>query len=101
MEDFEPSIIGFLCNWCSYAGADLAGTSRLEIPSNLVPIKVMCSSRVDPESDVCPADIPVADIFIRAGELVQFTLGYNPGADLDEEPPLSVYREHELQDITD
>ena len=44
----EPKIIGFLCKWCSYAGADLAGTSRMEYPSNLIPIKVMCSSRIDP-----------------------------------------------------
>ncbi len=46
---FEPSIVGFLCNWCSYAGADLAGTSRLSYPTNLRVIRVMCSGRVDPE----------------------------------------------------
>jgi F420-non-reducing hydrogenase iron-sulfur subunit len=48
MKDFEPNIIGFLCNWCSYAGADLAGTSRLKYPPNIKPIRVMCSGRVDP-----------------------------------------------------
>ncbi len=48
MNKFEPKIIAFLCNWCSYAGADLAGTSRLEYPPNLRVIRVMCSSRVDP-----------------------------------------------------
>jgi F420-non-reducing hydrogenase iron-sulfur subunit len=47
-EDFQPRIIGFLCNWCSYAGADLAGVTRLKMPPNVVPIRVMCSSRVDP-----------------------------------------------------
>lgn len=47
-ERFEPVIIGFLCRWCSYTGADLAGTSRLKYPPNMVPIKVMCSGRVDP-----------------------------------------------------
>lgn len=47
-ENFLPRIIGFLCNWCSYAGADLAGVSRLKMPASLVPIRVMCSSRVDP-----------------------------------------------------
>ena len=47
-EKFEPRIVGFLCNWCSYAGADLAGTSKLKIPASLTPIRVMCSSRVDP-----------------------------------------------------
>ncbi len=48
-EDFEPEIIAFLCNWCSYAGADLAGVSREQYPSNILNIKVMCSSRVSPE----------------------------------------------------
>lgn len=47
-EAFEPVIVGFLCNWCSYAGADLAGTSRLSYPTNLRVIRVMCSGRVDP-----------------------------------------------------
>ena len=47
-EEFEPNIIGFLCNWCSYAGADLAGTSRLKYPANIKTIRVMCSGRVDP-----------------------------------------------------
>ncbi|HIG99675.1 MAG TPA: hydrogenase iron-sulfur subunit, partial [Thermoplasmata archaeon] len=47
-EEFEPNILGFLCNWCSYAGADLAGTSRMKYPSNLKSIRVMCSGRVDP-----------------------------------------------------
>jgi F420-non-reducing hydrogenase iron-sulfur subunit len=48
MTEFEPNIIGFLCNWCSYAGADLAGTSRLKYPANVKTIRVMCSGRVDP-----------------------------------------------------
>ena len=46
-EKFEPRIVGFLCNWCSYAGADLAGTSKFNVSSSLTPIRVMCSSRVD------------------------------------------------------
>lgn len=45
---FEPKIVGFLCRWCSYLGADLAGTSRMHYPPNLIPIRVMCSGRVDP-----------------------------------------------------
>lgn len=45
--EFEPNIIGFLCNWCSYAGADLAGTSRIKYPPNIKSIRVMCSGRVD------------------------------------------------------
>ena len=45
---FEPKIVAFLCNWCSYAGADLAGTSRKKYPPNVRPIRVMCSGRVEP-----------------------------------------------------
>jgi F420-non-reducing hydrogenase iron-sulfur subunit len=45
---FEPTILGFLCNWCSYAGADLAGVSRFQYPPNLRIVRVMCSGRVDP-----------------------------------------------------
>lgn len=45
---FEPKILGFLCNWCSYAGADLAGVSRFQYPTNIRVIRVMCSGRVDP-----------------------------------------------------
>ena len=47
-EQFEPRIVGFLCNWCSYAGADLAGTSRIPYPTNIRIIRVPCSGRVDP-----------------------------------------------------
>jgi len=46
-ENPEDKILGFLCNWCSYAGADLAGTSRFEYPPTIRPIRVMCSGRVD------------------------------------------------------
>jgi F420-non-reducing hydrogenase iron-sulfur subunit len=45
---FEPKIIGFLCNWCAYAGADLAGVSRIQYPPNIRIIRVMCSGRIDP-----------------------------------------------------
>ena len=47
-DKFEPKIIGFLCNWCSYAGADLAGVSRIQYPTNIRVIRVMCSGRIDP-----------------------------------------------------
>ncbi len=47
--NFEPKIIAFLCNWCSYAGADLAGTSRIKYAPNIRIIRVMCSGRVEPE----------------------------------------------------
>lgn len=45
--EFEPKIVAFFCNWCSYAGADLAGTSRIKYPPNVRVIRVMCSGRVD------------------------------------------------------
>ncbi len=45
---FEPKIIGFLCNWCSYRAADLAGSARIKYPPNVRIIRVMCSGRVDP-----------------------------------------------------
>lgn len=45
---FEPRIVGFLCNWCSYAGADMAGTSRMSYPTNIRIIRVPCSGRIDP-----------------------------------------------------
>jgi len=48
MAKFEPKILGFLCNWCAYAGADLAGVSRNQYPANMRVIRVMCSGRVDP-----------------------------------------------------
>ncbi len=48
MDNWEPKIVAFLCNWCSYAGADLAGVSRLQYPSNLRVIRVPCSGRINP-----------------------------------------------------
>ena len=47
-EEFEPQILVFCCNWCSYAGADLAGVSRFQYPPNIRIIRVMCSGRVEP-----------------------------------------------------
>jgi F420-non-reducing hydrogenase iron-sulfur subunit len=47
MDKFEPRIVAFFCNWCSYAAADLAGTSRMQYPPNIRTIRVMCSGRVD------------------------------------------------------
>jgi F420-non-reducing hydrogenase iron-sulfur subunit len=45
---FEPRIIAFMCNWCTYGAADLAGVSRLEYPPNIIPVRVMCSASVSP-----------------------------------------------------
>jgi len=47
--EFEPKILAFCCNWCAYAGADLAGVSRLQMPTDVRVIRVMCSGRVPPE----------------------------------------------------
>lgn len=49
MADFEPSIVAFVCNWCSYGGADSAGGQKLAYPANVRLVRVMCSGRVDPE----------------------------------------------------
>jgi F420-non-reducing hydrogenase iron-sulfur subunit len=46
--NFEPHIVAFLCNWCTYTGADLAGTSRLQYPPNVRVVRMMCSGAVDP-----------------------------------------------------
>lgn len=48
MDEFEPKIIAFACNWCTYAAADIAGTSRIHYPPNVRLIRVMCSGMVDP-----------------------------------------------------
>lgn len=45
--EFEPKIVGFLCNWCTYTGADLAGTARVQYPQNIRVIRMMCSGGVD------------------------------------------------------
>lgn len=69
-DNFEPKLVGFLCRWCSYQGADLAGISRAQYPPNLVPIRVMCSGRVDP--------IFVMDAFSRGADGVVI-FGCHPG----------------------
>jgi len=70
MTDFEPTIVAFFCNWCTYTAADLAGTSRLSYPSNIKIIRMMCSGMVDPQY-VIKALLEGAD-----GVLVS---GCNPG----------------------
>ena len=47
-DPFEPQIIAFLCNWCAYSAADLAGVNRMGYPSNVRPVRVMCSATVSP-----------------------------------------------------
>ncbi len=70
MTEFEPKIIGFLCNWCSYAGADLAGVSRIQYPPNIRIIRVMCSGRVDP--------VIILEMFANGADGVIVT-GCHPG----------------------
>jgi F420-non-reducing hydrogenase iron-sulfur subunit len=70
MTEFEPKIIGFLCNWCSYAGADLAGVSRIQYPPNMRVVRVMCSGRIDPI-------IPL-EVFSKGADGV-LILGCHPG----------------------
>jgi F420-non-reducing hydrogenase iron-sulfur subunit len=66
MADFEPKIVGFLCNWCTSAAADLAGTSRFQYPPNIRPIRVMCSGSVD-SSYVLKALLDGADAVLVGG----------------------------------
>jgi coenzyme F420-reducing hydrogenase delta subunit/predicted transcriptional regulator len=70
MAEFEPKIVGFLCNWCSYAGADLAGVSRFQYPPNIKIVRVMCSGRVDP--------IFVMEMFLQGADGVLIG-GCHPG----------------------
>jgi F420-non-reducing hydrogenase iron-sulfur subunit len=69
-EEFMPRIVGFLCNWCSYAGADLAGATKQKIPSSLSIIKVMCSGRVEP--------VLIATAYLRGADGVLLA-GCHPG----------------------
>jgi F420-non-reducing hydrogenase iron-sulfur subunit len=68
--EFRPRIIAFLCNWCSYTGADLAGTSRMEYKSNIRVVRVMCSGRIEPTF--------VLEAFIKGADGV-LVCGCHPG----------------------
>ena len=70
MDEFEPKIIGFFCNWCAYAGADLAGISRLQYPSNIRVVRLMCSGRADEEM--------ILEAFARGADGV-LVCGCHPG----------------------
>ena len=63
---FEPKIVGFLCNWCTYTGADLAGTARIKYAPNVRVVRVMCSGRVDP-SFIVKAFVDGADGVLMGG----------------------------------
>lgn len=66
MTDFEPTIIAFVCNWCTYTAADLAGTSRLTYPANVRLVRVMCTGMVDPKY-VIKAFLEGADAVLVSG----------------------------------
>ena len=66
MQTFEPTIIAFVCNWCTYTAADLAGTSRLVYPSNVRLVRVMCTGMVDPKF-VIKALLEGADAVLISG----------------------------------
>lgn len=68
--EFKPRIVAFLCNWCSYTGADLAGTSRMEYRSNVRVIRVMCSGRIEPTF--------ILEAFIKGADGV-LVCGCHPG----------------------
>ncbi len=70
MTEFEPTIVAFFCNWCTFTAADLAGTSRLSYPSNIKIIRVMCSGMVDPKY--------VIKAFLEGADGVVIS-GCNPG----------------------
>ena len=70
MGDFEPRIIGFLCNWCSYAGADKAGSAQKTYSANVTFVRLMCSGRVEPEFAL--------DAFMKGADGV-LILGCHPG----------------------
>lgn len=63
---FEPTIVGFLCNWCSYTGADLTGTARMHYPPNVRVVRVMCTGRVD-EGLIMKAFLAGADGVLVSG----------------------------------
>lgn len=69
-EEYMPKIIGFLCNWCAYTGADLAGVARLKIPPSLRVVRVMCSGRIDP--------LFVIKAFLKGADGVMM-MGCHPG----------------------
>jgi len=64
MAEFEPLIIAFACNWCTYAAADLAGTSRLRYPPNVRIVRVMCSGMVEPDYILRAFEIGVDGVLI-------------------------------------
>jgi F420-non-reducing hydrogenase iron-sulfur subunit len=70
VEEFKPKIVGFFCNWCTYPGVDLAGKNKVEMPTGIAPIRVMCSGRVAP--------VLILNAFLRGADGILLT-GCHPG----------------------
>lgn len=63
-DDWDPRIVAYCCNWCSYAGADLAGTSRIQYPPNARIIRVNCTGRIDPEFILAALDLGADGVLV-------------------------------------
>ena len=63
-DEWEPKIVAFCCNWCSYAGADLAGTSRIQYPPNARIIRVNCTGRIDPDFILAALDMGADGVLV-------------------------------------
>jgi F420-non-reducing hydrogenase iron-sulfur subunit len=87
MVQFEPKIVGILCNWCSYSGADSAGRSQKDFPPNIKIVRVMCSGRVDPQF--------VLEAFRQGADGV-IVLGCHPGDCHYKEGNYKAYRRYQL-----
>jgi len=87
MAEFEPKIVAFLCNWCSYRGADLAGTSRIKYPTNVRAIRVMRSGSIDP--------VYILKALLDGADGVKKALNYVSGRRLKEAIPIATCREQE------
>jgi F420-non-reducing hydrogenase iron-sulfur subunit len=85
--NYEPNIVGFLCNWCSYAGADKAGAAQIPYPPNVSVIRVMCSGRIDPEF--------VLEAFLNGADGV-LILACHPGDCHYKEGNFRAIQRHEL-----
>ena len=85
--DFEPKIVGFLCNWCSYAGADKAGAAQLPYPPNVHVVRVMCTGRMDPQFVLKAFDESADGVII---------LGCHPGDCHYKEQNLRMIQRHRL-----
>ena len=93
-DQFEPRIVAFCCNWCSYAGADLAGVSRLQYPGNARIIRVMCSGRVEPQFILRALELGADGVLVAGCHIGD--CHYISG---NEKAKLRIETTHELMDV--